>query len=59
MILTGCKIIEAVGSGDICISNFNSERVNPNSYNYRLGDDLKVYVGQDLNGVPEFKHVIH
>jgi len=57
MILTGCKIIEAIHSGNIVISGFTPDRVNPNSYNYRLGDELKVYIGKDLEGVPIFNSV--
>jgi dCTP deaminase len=57
MILTGQKIIESVGSGDITISNFDCKRVNPNSYNYLLGDEIKVFSGKISNGSPIFDTV--
>ncbi len=40
MILTGSAIVEAVGAGDIVIDPFDEARVNPNSYNYRLGPEI-------------------
>lgn len=40
MILTGAAITEAVRAGDIVIDPFDPGRVNPNSYNYRLGDEI-------------------
>lgn len=40
MILTGNEIIKEVRKGNITISPFKIELVNPNSYNYRLGDTL-------------------
>ncbi|OJH35969.1 dCTP deaminase [Cystobacter ferrugineus] len=43
MILTGPKIQQEVLSGTIRISPFCEEQVNPNSYDFRLGDTLKVY----------------
>lgn len=43
MILTGKKIIEEVENGNIFISPFDKDQVNPNSYNYRLGSKLKVF----------------
>lgn len=57
MILTRQKIIESVSNGDITISNFDSERVNPNSYNYLLGEEIKFYTGSMTNGQPEFETV--
>ncbi|MFD7505406.1 deoxycytidine deaminase [Streptomyces sp. NPDC059850] len=42
MILTGSAIEQAVSCGDITIDPFDPDLVNPNSYNYRLGDVLKV-----------------
>lgn len=41
--LTGAEIIKRVESGDIFISDFNKEKVNPNSYNLTLSNKLKVY----------------
>jgi dCTP deaminase len=48
MILTGSAIAEAVEHGDIVIDPFDVSRVNPNSYNYRLGQELyRVDAGDD------------
>ncbi|MFJ4800908.1 MULTISPECIES: dCTP deaminase [Streptomyces] len=41
MILTGPAIREAVANGTITIDPFEPELLNPNSYNYRLGDQLQ------------------
>ncbi len=43
MILTGPFIEQEVRARRIIIEPFSSEAVNPNSYNYRLGDRLKRY----------------
>lgn len=43
MILTGARISEEVKSGAITISPFDAKLVNPNSYDFRLGDSLLVY----------------
>jgi dCTP deaminase len=43
MILTGSEIERSVARGDIVISPFRSEKVNPNSYNFRLDSTLRVY----------------
>lgn len=40
MILSGLKIKEEVKNKKIFIEPFNEEFINPNSYNYRLGDEL-------------------
>lgn len=42
MILTGSEIIKQVKKGRITISPFREDFVNPNSYNYRLGDMLQI-----------------
>jgi len=41
--LTGEQILAEVKAGSITIEPFQADRVNPNSYNLRLGDKLKVY----------------
>lgn len=41
MILSGPEIRRARAAGEISIEPFDSSEVNPNSYNFRLGDDLK------------------
>ena len=43
MILTGSEIKRQVKLGRIHISPFIEEEINPNSYNFRLGDKLIVY----------------
>ena len=40
MILTGPQIARCVANGTITIDPFDPDSVNPNSYNYRLGDTL-------------------
>lgn len=52
MMLTGSKILEEVKNGNIEISDFDAKRINPNSYNLRLGNkikyfDRKVYIDPD------------
>lgn len=54
MILTRQSIIESVDNGDITISNFDHNRVNPNSYNYLLGGEIKVYREHSSAGRPQF-----
>jgi dCTP deaminase len=43
MILTGSEITNAVHSGRIVIDPFDPDCVNPNSYNFKLSNVLKVY----------------
>lgn len=40
MILSGLKIKEEVKNNKIFIEPFDENLINPNSYNYRLGDEL-------------------
>ena len=40
MILTGPEIARQVHAGSICIEPFDDAQLNPNSYNYRIGDAL-------------------
>jgi len=42
MILTGREIKHAVAVGDIVIEPFESNRVSPNAYDWRLGDTIRV-----------------
>lgn len=49
MILSGLKIKEEVNNNKIIISPFDENDVNPNSYNYTLGDYVKVYVNDVLD----------
>lgn len=43
MILTWNKIIEEVKSGNIIIDPFSIDQINPNSYNYRLWVQIKIF----------------
>ena len=43
MVLTGKEIIEQVKAGNIYIENFDEKKVNPNSYNLKLHNELFVY----------------
>lgn len=56
MILTGDEIIKEAAKGNIFISPFCEDSVNPNSYNYRLGNKLKVFKKQE-NGKQIFSEV--
>lgn len=57
MILTGGKIIKEREKGNITIKPFSASQVNPNSYNYRLGNSIKVFDRFD-NDKAVFKKVI-
>src|ERR1017187_2061866 len=43
MILTGHRILKEWKAGRIWISPFESGQINPNSYDFRLGRQIKVY----------------
>ncbi|MDO4551067.1 MAG: dCTP deaminase [Planctomycetia bacterium] len=43
MILSGLEIKKEIEQGNIIIDPFHHSRVNPNSYNLRLSDELLVY----------------
>ena len=49
MILTGSEIIKEVENGNIIIDPFCIEKINPNSYNFRLGNTIKVYKNKVLD----------
>jgi dCTP deaminase len=49
MILTGSEIKRAVYDGDIIIEPFSHAQVGPNSYDFRLGNRCKTYVGEQLD----------
>lgn len=49
MILTGPGIQQAVTDGEITITPFNEKFVNPNSYDFRLGETLLVYKDKTLD----------
>ncbi|MEV0625339.1 dCTP deaminase domain-containing protein [Nonomuraea wenchangensis] len=52
MILTRQAIVSAVGSGDIVIEPFQQERVSPNAYDWRLGEQLWMCDGELDAAVP-------
>lgn len=41
--ISGAEILKQIGEGNIVISDFDICRLNPNSYNIRLANKLKVY----------------
>ena len=47
--LTGSKILEEIENGGIQITPFDRTQLNPNSYNVRLGNTLKVYTEDVLD----------
>jgi dCTP deaminase len=49
MILSGVKIKEEVNNKKIIINPFDECDINPNSYNYTLGDYVKVYKNYELD----------
>lgn len=57
MILTGPEIAKNVESGDIVISCFSKENLNPNSYNYTLGNRIKVFKRLDDYGNQVFEDI--
>lgn len=42
MILTGCEIKKEVENNNIVINPFYYDQLNPNSYNYRIGNEILV-----------------
>lgn len=48
MILSGKEIARHIGE-EIVITPFNSKRLNPNSYNLTLADELMVYDNYELD----------
>lgn len=53
MILTGSEIQKNVENGKIVIDPFDVSRLNPNSYNFTLGDKLLVYENYVLDAKKE------
>lgn len=49
MILTGANIKQEVMNGKIHIEPFAESQLNPNSYNFRLGDTITVYTEKILD----------
>lgn len=57
MILTGKEIEKQVNLGKIHIKPFIEENLNPNSYNFRLGNKLKIYTEEILDSAKQNKFV--
>lgn len=57
MILTGKEIINQYEKGNLFISNFSKEKVNPNSYNLTLSDEVIIYENEiiDVKKEPKTK----
>lgn len=53
MPLTASAIREAIKKGEITIKPFEEARLNPNSYNVCLSDELGVYIPADTPGMSE------
>jgi dCTP deaminase len=53
VILSGPALQQAVGRGDITIDPFDPALLNPNSYNYRLGEVLKVATNPSADPLKE------
>jgi dCTP deaminase len=49
MILSGLEILREIGNGNILIDPFDKKRVNPNSYNLRLHNELMIYSDSELD----------
>lgn len=49
MILSGKNIEKEVLNGNIIISPFDKKMINPNSYDFRLGNTLKIYKNKILD----------
>ncbi len=49
MILSGKKIQSEIENGEITITPYKKERINPNSYNLTLHDELLVYKDNELD----------
>jgi len=49
MILSGLEIKKEIENGGIYIENFDISKLNPNSYNLTLHNELKVYEGRVLD----------
>ena len=49
MILTGEKIKQEVKKGKIIIDPFDEKQINPNSYNFKIADKIKIYKNKVLD----------
>ena len=53
MILTGLEIEKEVLAGNITISPFDKDQLNPNSYNYRIGSHYKCLEDKKIRMIPQ------
>lgn len=58
MILSGLKIKEEVKNNKVFIEPFDDRLLNPNSYNYRLGDTLLEIDDEIIDPKKETKHKV-
>lgn len=58
MILTGKQIESAQKQGYLKISGFDPKRLNPNSYNLRLGNELLIYTEAKLDMKSENEYAV-
>lgn len=60
MILSGLEIARQIEAGNIGIDPFDQKRLNPNSYNLRLANELLVYNSPvlDMRNEPTCRRVI-
>ena len=56
MILTGSEIQKQVKDGQIIIEPFDNKLLNPNSYNYRLGDTLRIVTNSVIDSKSEAEY---
>ena len=56
MVLTGKEILHRVSIGDIVISDFDEKRLNPNSYNLRLHNELMIYYEDEIKRLDYFEN---
>ncbi len=47
--LSGEEILKEIEAGNIIITPFTKEQLNPNSYNLTLGDEVTIYVESRLD----------
>lgn len=55
MILTGPQIEEGVENGDIVIRPFRKRQINPNAYDFKLGDRCCIYTAKTLDAASKNK----
>ncbi|MDR0336069.1 MAG: dCTP deaminase [Planctomycetaceae bacterium] len=49
MILSGLEILKEIDNGNIVIDPFDKKRINPNSYNLQLHNELMIYSDSELD----------